>query len=87
MISSALLSIWYVFVLVATSPLRLTDDVVISSNFTASLSTASGYFSGLSVVLPLGTILAVFTLVLVVEGFIFGYKLVMWVIKKIPGIS
>ncbi len=87
MITSAILQLIYGFIYAITSPLRLLDDVALNSNFATSIQTASGYYHSLNDILPIDTMLAILGISLLFEGLYLTYKLIMWVIKKIPTIS
>jgi hypothetical protein len=79
MIGYALLEILYAFVFALSSPIRLLGDVSLPANVANAISIGNAYLGAAAIFLPVNTLLAVFGSVLVVEGFIFGYKLVMWV--------
>jgi len=87
MITTAILEIIYAFIFAITSPLRLLDDVALNSNFATSIHTASGYYHSLNDILPIDTMLTILGISLLFEGLYLTYKLIMWVIKKIPTIS
>jgi hypothetical protein len=87
MITTAILGIIYAFIFAITSPLRLLADVSLDSNFASSIQTASGYYHAVNGFIPVDTMLTILGISLVFEGLYLTYKLIMWVIKKIPGIS
>jgi hypothetical protein len=87
MITSAILGILFVFLLGVTAPFRLLSDVTLPADIAAAINTAGSGLFIINQVLPVTTILTIFGLFLTVEGFIFVYKLIMWVLRKIPGIS
>ena len=87
MITNAFIYILYLIVYGITAPLRLFSDVSLDSNFLGSVTTASDYISAFNTFLPLVTLLSIFGLFLAFEGSYFTYKLIMWVIKKIPMIN
>jgi TRAP-type mannitol/chloroaromatic compound transport system permease small subunit len=62
-------------------------DVSLSDSVSASIGTASTYISGLNVVLPVSTLIAIVGLVLTIEGVILLIKIINWFIRKIPGIN
>lgn len=68
-------------------PLRALPDVSFSSQFTASITAVANYLALLNNIIPMTTIFIVFALTLVFEGGVLTYKLIMWVIKKIPTIN
>ena len=87
MITTAILEILYLFIYALTSPLRLFSDVSLPAGLTAAISNFNAYISGLDFIFPISTLLAIFILLLTIEGFIFSYKIVMWLIKKIPTVN
>lgn len=87
MITSALLYLIYGVVYLVTAPLRLLPDATLPSGVASALTSAGGYIAAIDDFVPIGTLFAVFAAVLVVEGFVFVYKVIMWGLKKIPGIN
>ena len=87
MITSALLQIILFAINLLVLPITGLDDVVLDSNISSALSTASGYLHALDQILPVSTILAILAIALAIEGSYLIYKLIMWVIKKIPTIN
>ena len=55
--------------------------------FISSLQSVSGYVGVVDNFLPTGTFFLIIGLMLALEGTIMVYKIIQWVIKKIPGIS
>ena len=84
MIITAILNVVYVFLGFILSPLSLLADVSLNSNFASSLATASGYYHALSGILPMDTMLAILGVSLAFEGAYLVFKLIMWIIAKIP---
>ena len=87
MITSAILNMLYVFIYIITSPIRLFSDVTLNSNFTSSISTASGYLHSLNVLLPIDTVITILGVSLVFELVYLTFKAIMWVIKKVPTLN
>jgi len=87
MITSFLLKAFHALVYIMLYPLRLLPDVDLSGSIGSAISTAGGYLSGLNDIIPISTLIAVIGLILAVEGAIFVYKGVNWLIRKIPGIN
>lgn len=87
MITSGLLYIVYLFLYAVSSPLRLFNDVSLSADFTAAVQSANEYLASLNFILPVSTFVAVIALMLTIEGFIILYKIINWVIRKIPGVN
>lgn len=87
MITNAILFIIFLVVTTITSPLRLLNDVALDSEFAISIATASTYLSAINTFLPMTTLLTVLGFFITFETLFFTYKLLMWVIKKIPTIN
>jgi len=87
MIITGLLSVVYVFILGITYPLRILSDVSLPTEITTAITNASGYYHSLNAILPIDTMLQILGVSLTFEGLYLLYKLIMWVIKKIPGIN
>jgi len=87
MITNVLITIIYYFLYSVIYPIRLLPDVSLPSSITSSITTAGSYFYIFDPILPLSTVFTIITLFLTIEGFIVAYKLIMWVIRKIPGIN
>ncbi len=87
MITTAILYLLYYAISLVLSPLLLFSDVVLPPQFTDALTSAGASLGIVSVIAPVGTIAAVIVVFAVVEGFIFGYKIIKWVYTKIPGVN
>jgi hypothetical protein len=87
MITTALLDLLYFLLHILLSPILGFSDVVLNSSFTSSLATASGYYNSINAILPVDTMLEILGISLAFEGAYLIYKLIMWVIKKIPTID
>ena len=87
MIITAFLNLVFVFLQFILTPISLLGDVVINSGFTNALSTASGYYHSLNAILPVDTMLEIFGVSLAIEGAYLLYKIIMWIIRKIPSIN
>lgn len=72
-----------------TAPLGQLPNATLDPRFAAALATIGQQVSYVRVVIPdtMTTIFIIIGVIIVVEGFIFGYKVVMWIIKKIPTIN
>ena len=87
MIVTGILYLIYFAVLAITSPLRLLSDVSLPSTFTDTIATASGYISSVNEFIPVDTMISVLLAMLAIEVIVLSYKLIMWVLTKIPGVS
>ena len=90
MITDAILSWIYGVVYWILTPVRALPTATLPSGFTTSIAMTSGYLATLYSILPL-TCIALITIgvvmILAYEAPLVAYKIVMWVVKKIPGIS
>lgn len=89
MITTGLLTFLYFTILITTSPLRLLPDVSLPSNVLAAITSANSSLASLYLITPytITAILATLVLVISIEGFIMIWKIINWVLHKIPGIS
>lgn len=87
MITDIILFLLWGLIYAITSPLRLLADVVLESDIADAIATANSYIQAMSFILPVSTLVAVIGTILIVETSIFSYKIVMWLIRKIPTIN
>jgi len=88
MIVTSLLILLYVIVDVLTMPLLLLGDVSMNSSFTTALSTGLSYYANMALFFPpSSTLLTIIVLIATMETAIATYKIIMWVVRRIPGQS
>ena len=87
MITTAILDLIYAVLSLILWPVRQLPDVSLPPSIAEAISTAGAYIGGLDLILPVNTILAVLGLFLAIEGGILAYRIVNWLIRKIPTIS
>lgn len=87
MIVSFLLFILYNFIVVITSPLRILPDVTLPANIVSAIASANSYLSAIDFIFPTGSFVTIFATIIGIEVLIMLYKIIMWVLRKIPGIS
>lgn len=87
MILTLLLNLIFAIISFILTPLSLLADVTLPANFSTAITNASGYYNSLNGILPLDTMLQILGLSLAIEGAYLTYKLIMWVIQKIPTIN
>lgn len=87
MITSAFLKLIYYIVLALSAPFALLPDVSFPTGLTSAITTGSGYISSFGSFFPVGTLLQVFAAMLAIEIVVLSYRLIMWVLTKIPGVS
>lgn len=87
MITAGILYIIFGFIYAVTSPLRLLSDVTLDANILSGISTAADYLKIADFVLPVSSLAAIIGLFMTIELSILTYRLIMWTIKKIPGVG
>ena len=87
MIFNILISGIFAVLYALTFPVRILPDVSLSSNVTDAIANASGLISSINSFAPIDTLISVFQAVLVVEGLVLTYRIIVWVLTKIPGLS
>jgi len=87
MITSILILLLYGIVFVLIAPFRLLPDASLPSAVDNAINQAGSVLSFFNSVIPLDILLAVLSAVLAVDGVIILYKIIMWVVRKIPTIS
>jgi hypothetical protein len=87
MITTWILNLLFDFIGLVLKPLSSLADVSLNSGFATSLATASGYYHSLNTILPVDTMLEILGISITFEGVYLLYKLIMWVIKKVPGLN
>lgn len=87
MITTAILEILYLFISALEYPIKALPNVSLPANILSAISSASGYLSSFNLIFPIATFLTIFGVMLTIEAAILVYKIVMWLIKKIPTIS
>lgn len=66
-------------------PILVQPDVSLTSGVGSAIATAGTYLANINVIFPLSTLLICLGVILTMESVILIYKLVMWVIRRIPG--
>lgn len=66
-------------------PLLQLGNVSLSPNVTSAITSVRGYLGAVEQLLPIGTLISVFLIVLTTETFIFTYKVVMRIYRMIRG--
>ena len=84
MITSAFFYVIYGLVWLITLPIRNLADVAMSASFSNAVDTASGYIASFNEFIPIDTIAQILLLFLTIEGAVLTYKLIMWLIRRIP---
>lgn len=84
MIITALLLAIYGVVWTLTRVFVLFAPVSLDNEFATALQTAQNYIGTFDKFLPVDTIYHVVGLVMAIELILAGYKLVMWIIRRIP---
>lgn len=84
MITSTFLLVVYYLVYAITIPIRYFDDVTVSTTVSEAITTATHYLATWNSFLPMTAIMTVVALVLSIETIIAAYKVIMWLIRRIP---
>jgi len=69
------------------SPLLSQSDVVFPTALSQGVANVQGIISSLDPIFPIATLFICLSIIISIEVAIFGYKVIMWLIKKIPTIS
>lgn len=65
-------------------PIRSLNDVTLPADIANSISTAGGYLFALDYVAPVSTLLAIFSIYLLIEGGILAWKAFNWLLRRLP---
>jgi len=89
MITSGILILLLGFLGILLSPFYLLPDVSLPANVVSAISSSNGLIASIYLIAPytITALLAVLVLVIIIEGFIMGWKVINWILHKIPGIS
>lgn len=87
MITTGILTLFYAFVNWAFSPIISLPDASLPAGFDNAMAQATTYLSMANAIVPISTLITILTLLVSIEVGIFIYKVIMWVVKKIPTIS
>jgi len=85
MVTSALLKIIYIFVWTITLPIQLLADVSVSAGLGEAISESALWLKNIDGVVPVDIFLTIVFLTLTIEGGVALYKLIMWIIRRVPG--
>lgn len=84
MLFEIILAMIYGFIYWLTFPIRIWSDVTLPEDFGNALTQSFQSLSGFSFAFPVGTLIAVLTILLFFEFGYFTYKGIMWIIRRIP---
>lgn len=87
MITGILISAIYIILRLFLSPILLLPSLSVESDSAQAVLTASSYINNINNFFPLNTFLIILFLILSIEAGIMTYKIINWLLKKIPGIS
>lgn len=87
MITSWIFTLGNFILTTVLTPLTNQTDVVLPANLVTSITNVQGFYSTVNPIFPISTLLACIGIILTIEIAIFAYKVIMWLIKKIPMIS
>lgn len=84
MITTGFLNIILGLVSLLTLPLKALGDVSLPAGLTSALGQIGAYLIALDTYIPVASILAILVMIITVDGSIFGYKIIMWIVKRFP---
>lgn len=87
MISTIILLILYTLIRIFTYPLTLLPDMTFNESFHTGLVATGNYLANLNAVFPLVTLFTVLGFILVIEKASLAFKIINWLIRKIPFIN
>jgi len=87
MIITAIFYLIYYAIVGVLTPIRLLPDASLPEEITNAITQAGQTLTAVESIIPVNTILLVLTSFLTIEASIFVYKVIMWVIKKIPSVN
>jgi hypothetical protein len=87
MITGFLINVLFFFLTGILFPISNLPDVTLPASITQNLSSAGSYIAAINQVFPATTLLTIIGLLISIETAIVTYKLIAFVIRKIPTIS
>lgn len=84
MIITVILTVIFAILWPIVQLISLLPDVSPISSIATAITIASNYLSGLDSFVPITLILAIFSVFLLYEGAYFSFKIIYWIIKRIP---
>lgn len=87
MIVDALIGVLYGFISLVLNLLTTQADVANVNAITTAITTAAGYYAAMDIIFPVKTFFDIIKFELLFEGVYFGYKLIRWSYRKIPGVT
>lgn len=79
MITTGILYLFYGLASILTYPLRQLSDVSAENGLVSAVTTVSEWFSSVSAVVPIGTLIVVFSLYFALNNHLGIYKIVSWI--------
>lgn len=79
MITTGILYLFYGLAAILTYPLRQLSDVSAENGLITSITTVSEWFSSVSAVVPVGTLITVFSLYFAMTHYVGIYKIISWI--------
>lgn len=84
MITTAILVIIYVFVDILIYPITLLPTVTLQSGFGEAVLTSSHYLANIADIIPLVSLFSVLGIIIAIELGVMIYKIIMWIIRRVP---
>lgn len=87
MISTLFFNALYAVVHFILTPIINSTDVTLPADIASSITSASNYIRNVDNIFPVATMLLILASYLIIEAGVGIYKLIMWLVKKIPTIN
>jgi len=87
MITNAILFVLLKVLYLVLTPIRLLPDITLPASVSNAISTVSQYLSSVNTLIPIDQLLTILGALLSIEALILTYKIIMWVVKKIPTLN
>lgn len=84
MIISGILYFLYWIVLLLMSPILLLADVTLEAGAGLAITSAMAYIANFNDILPLLTLFEIIGIILGIEVIVAGYKIIMWILRRLP---
>jgi hypothetical protein len=87
MILDLLIAIIYNAIAIVVNIFVILPDVTLSQDITDAIAQIGPYYKGIETVFPIGTLISILAIELIFITSYFGYKIIRWGYRKIPGIT
>lgn len=87
MITTGILYLLFAIIEVILTPIYAFDDVVLPTDISNSITQVGHYLGSIDIIIPVSTLLTILGSVVAIDGIIIVYRVINWLIRKIPTIS